>query len=108
MGGALDGGALVGGGLDCFSGSSGESRYKLWSGVTKLNDFHGTFFWLSLFTVGFADAEGDHVLPFHFRDELEEVADAAFRQRRHMARHPIFWVDAHGEEVVRLGRDVEP
>jgi hypothetical protein len=46
---------LVGGGLDCFSGGAGESRYKLWSGVTKLNDFHGTFFWISLFTVGFAD-----------------------------------------------------
>jgi len=46
---------LVGGGLDCFSGPSGESRYKLWSGVTKLNNFHGTFFWISLFTVGFAD-----------------------------------------------------
>ncbi len=46
---------LVGGGLDCFSGSSGESRYKAWSIVTKLNEFHGTFFWISLFTVGFAD-----------------------------------------------------
>jgi hypothetical protein len=46
---------LVGGGSDCFSGSSGESRYKAWSIVTKLNLYHGTFFWLSLFTVGFAD-----------------------------------------------------
>jgi hypothetical protein len=47
---------LVGGQFDCFSGSSArESRYKLWRGVTKLNDFHGTFFWISLFTVGFAD-----------------------------------------------------
>jgi hypothetical protein len=46
---------LVGGGRDCFSGSGGESRYKLWRGVTKLNDYHGTFFWVSLFTVGFAD-----------------------------------------------------
>jgi hypothetical protein len=46
---------LVGGGLDCFRGGSGESRYKAWSIVTKLNLYHGTFFWLSLFTVGFAD-----------------------------------------------------
>jgi hypothetical protein len=46
---------LVGGGLDCFSGGARETRYKLWRGVTKLNDFHGTFFWVSLFTVGFAD-----------------------------------------------------
>ena len=46
---------LVGGGRDCFSGPSGESSYKAWSFVTKLNLYHGTFFWLSLFTVGFAD-----------------------------------------------------
>ena len=46
---------LVGGGRDCFSGPSGESHYKAWSIVTKLNLYHGTFFWLSLFTVGFAD-----------------------------------------------------
>jgi hypothetical protein len=46
---------LVGGGRDCFSGSGGESRYKMWSWVTKLNERHGTFFWVSLFTVGFAD-----------------------------------------------------
>ncbi len=46
---------LIGGGLDCFSGSSGETRYKLWSGCTSLNKYHGLFFWISLFTVGFAD-----------------------------------------------------
>jgi hypothetical protein len=46
---------LVGGGRDCFSGSSGESRYKLWSCCTALNNYHGLFFWVSLFTVGFAD-----------------------------------------------------
>ncbi len=46
---------LVGGGLDCFSGGTGETRYKLWSGVTKLNETHGLFSWCSLFTVGFAD-----------------------------------------------------
>jgi hypothetical protein len=46
---------LVGGGLDCFSGPSGETRYTLWSQVTDLNQYHGTFFWISLFTVGFAD-----------------------------------------------------
>jgi hypothetical protein len=46
---------LMGGGLDCFSGSSGETRYKLWSCCTSLNMYHGLFFWISLFTVGFAD-----------------------------------------------------
>ncbi|HVT30570.1 MAG TPA: hypothetical protein VHE81_21350 [Lacipirellulaceae bacterium] len=46
---------LIGGGLDCFSGSSGQTRYKLWSGCTSLNKYHGLFFWISLFTVGFAD-----------------------------------------------------
>ena len=39
----------------CARRASGESRYKAWSIVTKLNEFHGTFFWISLFTVGFAD-----------------------------------------------------
>lgn len=46
---------LVGGGLNCFSGGVRESRYKLWRGVTTINDHHGTYFWISLFTVGFAD-----------------------------------------------------
>ena len=29
--------------------------------------------------IRFAHAERDHVLPFHLGDELEEIADAAFR-----------------------------
>jgi hypothetical protein len=46
---------LVGGGKDCFSGEAGKSQYEMWSVVTKLNEYHGMFFWVSLFTVGFAD-----------------------------------------------------
>lgn len=47
---------LVGGRLDCFSGSAaGQTQYGLWKCTTALNERHGTFFWLSLFSVGFAD-----------------------------------------------------
>ena len=47
---------LIGGNVDCFScARGGEMRYKAWSGVSKLNVYHNLFFWLSLFTVGFAD-----------------------------------------------------
>jgi hypothetical protein len=47
---------LVGGRLDCFSGSPArETQYKLWQCTTALNERHGTYFWLSLFSVGFAD-----------------------------------------------------
>jgi len=45
--------------------------------VTKLNLYHGTFFWISLFTVGFADfyiwMVGDPVITikfFHFNKRL--------------------------------------
>jgi hypothetical protein len=46
---------LAGGKLDCFSGPSGETSYKLWHTCTSLNKYHGLFFWISLATVGFAD-----------------------------------------------------
>ncbi len=44
---------LIGGGSNCFSCS--RSRYGAWKGVTLLNIRHGTWAWLSLFWVGFAD-----------------------------------------------------
>jgi hypothetical protein len=47
---------IVGGNVDCFScARAGEARHKVWTGVSKLNQYHNMFFWLSLFTVGFAD-----------------------------------------------------
>lgn len=50
---------LVGGGKRCFScpHSDGEisSRYSLWKWVSTLNLHHHTYFWLSLFMVGFTD-----------------------------------------------------
>lgn len=47
---------LVGGKLDCFScSSSAKSRYKIWEWVSKLNEHHMFWAWLSLFSVGFTD-----------------------------------------------------
>ena len=47
---------LVGGRLDCFSCSSGaKTQFKLWNAVTKLNEHHMLWAWVSLFTVAFAD-----------------------------------------------------
>jgi hypothetical protein len=47
---------LVGGKLDCFSCAvAGKPRYKLWRGVTVLNEKHALFAWLSLFSVGLTD-----------------------------------------------------
>jgi hypothetical protein len=47
---------LAGGKLDCFSCASfGKPRFKLWSGLTRLNERHMLFAWASLITVGFAD-----------------------------------------------------
>jgi hypothetical protein len=48
---------LVGGKKDCFScgGGVGYARFKLWSGVTRLNEHHQLWAWVSLFGVGFAD-----------------------------------------------------
>ncbi len=47
---------LVGGKLDCFSCSARtKTRFKIWSVVTKLNEHHMLWAWVSLFSVGFAD-----------------------------------------------------
>lgn len=47
---------LVGGKLDCFSCEvAGNTRYKLWRGVSILNDRHMLFAWLSLISVGLTD-----------------------------------------------------
>jgi hypothetical protein len=54
---------LVAGRLDCFScpynggatGGQPTTRFKLWLWVTRLNERHALWAWLSLFSVGFAD-----------------------------------------------------
>ena len=47
---------LIGGNVDCFSCvRGGNSRYKLWRGVTRLNEHHMLWAWTSLFIVAFAD-----------------------------------------------------
>jgi hypothetical protein len=47
---------LVGGNVDCFSCVAfGEARRKMWKGVSRLNEQHMLWAWLSLFGVGFAD-----------------------------------------------------
>lgn len=47
---------LIGGKLDCYSCVAfGESRHKMWKGVTSLNSRHMLWAWLSLFMVAFAD-----------------------------------------------------
>jgi hypothetical protein len=43
---------LVGGKFDCFSC---PTRYRLWKGVSRLNEHHMFWAWTSLFMVGFAD-----------------------------------------------------
>ena len=46
---------LVGGKLDCFSCSSGaKTQLSLWSVVTKFNEHHMFWAWVSLFMVGFS------------------------------------------------------
>lgn len=47
---------FAGGQVDCFSCSaSSRARYRLWRGVSALNERHGLFAWLSLVSVGLAD-----------------------------------------------------
>lgn len=47
---------LVGGKLDCFSCSAGEqTRYKLWKPVSRLNEHHMFWAWVSMIWVGFTD-----------------------------------------------------
>lgn len=48
---------LVGGNLDCYScARGGILRSRLRSGVGRLTVYHAAWAWLSLFSVGFADA----------------------------------------------------
>ena len=44
---------LCGGHLDVFSAA--PSRYRIWRGLSWLNERHALFAWLSLFSVGLAD-----------------------------------------------------
>lgn len=47
---------IVGGKLDCFSCSgTAKMRHGLWEWVTKLNEHHMFWAWMSLFSVGFTD-----------------------------------------------------
>ncbi|MBI4542570.1 MAG: succinate dehydrogenase [Gemmatimonadetes bacterium] len=47
---------LVGGRTDCYSCTTfGRTRYRLWRGVTALNEQHMLWAWTSLFSVGLTD-----------------------------------------------------
>lgn len=47
---------LLGGGTDCYSCSGIKKvQHKGWKIISKLNEYHGTFFWLSLISVMVAD-----------------------------------------------------
>jgi hypothetical protein len=46
---------LVGGKMDTFHGGFCATRHSCWKGVTKLNEHHMFWAWISLFWVGFAD-----------------------------------------------------
>lgn len=62
---------LAGGHLDCFSKDScTKAQFKLWNLVTKLNEHHMFWAWVSLFSVAFTD--------FYIR----QVASGAFPEVR--------------------------
>ena len=44
---------VCGGAVDVFSNA--PVRYSLWRGITRLNEKHPVFAWLSLFSVGLTD-----------------------------------------------------
>jgi hypothetical protein len=47
---------IMGGRVDCFSCSAfGRSRYKAWRFLSRLNERHMLFAWVSLFSVGLTD-----------------------------------------------------
>ncbi|MBI2817582.1 MAG: succinate dehydrogenase [Acidobacteria bacterium] len=46
---------LIGGRLDSFHGGSCATRHQCWKGVTKLNEHHQLWAWVSLVVVGFTD-----------------------------------------------------
>jgi hypothetical protein len=60
---------LAGGKLDCFSCASfGKPRHGAWSFLTRLNERHMLFAWMSLISVGFADFYIRMVASGVFRD----------------------------------------
>jgi hypothetical protein len=46
---------LIGGSMNAYSTGIGALRYKLWKGVTVLNERHMAFAWMSLFSVALTD-----------------------------------------------------
>jgi hypothetical protein len=47
---------IIGGKVDCFSCSAfGRSRYRAWRFLSRLNERHMLFAWVSLFSVGLTD-----------------------------------------------------
>lgn len=46
---------LIGGRLDTFHGGSCATRHSCWQGVTKFNEHHQLWAWVSLCVVGFSD-----------------------------------------------------
>ncbi len=47
---------LIGGKLDCFSCAAlGGPRHSAWKGVTKLNEHHMFWAWVSMISVGLTD-----------------------------------------------------
>ena len=60
---------LAGGKLDCFSCATfGKPRHGAWSFLTRLNERHILFAWMSLISVGFADFYIRMVASGVFRD----------------------------------------
>lgn len=50
---------LIGGGVDCYNCPNHQlkapTRYRLWRGVSLLNEYHGRYAWISLFSVWAVD-----------------------------------------------------
>ncbi len=64
---------LVGGKLDCFTCPNQKkptAQYGLWKFVSKLNEHHMLWAWLSLFSVGIADGYTAYVVANHVNDTL--------------------------------------
>jgi len=60
---------LVGGRVDCFSCVAlGGARHSAWKGLSRLNEHHMLWAWVSLFGVGFADFYVWMVASGTFRD----------------------------------------
>lgn len=63
---------LVGGRLDCFTCPAGKPKtsYGVWSFVTKLNEHHMFWAWMSLFSVAIADGYTAYLVANHINDTL--------------------------------------